>query len=105
MVLFMTVNSINGTLGSPAGWTLLRGQDGTATRGRAWTKQATAADAGANVTVVSSATIKDTMSVAVYRSDAGTSVGHRLGPDRRDHLHDQPHRPPRWRWPSPVPGW
>ena len=44
------------------------------TRGRAWTRQATAADAGTNVTVTTTATIKDTMSVAVYRSDAGTSA-------------------------------
>ncbi len=74
MVLFLTVNSINGSLGSPAGWTLLQSKDGTATRGRAWTKKATASDANANVTVTSSGTIKDTMSVGVYRSDAGTST-------------------------------
>ena len=42
LVLFLTTNSLSGTLGSPAGWTLLQGKDGTATRGRAWTKQATA---------------------------------------------------------------
>ena len=47
LVLFMTTNSLSGTLGSPAGWTLLQSKDGTATRGRAWTKQATAGDAGA----------------------------------------------------------
>ena len=65
--------SITGTIANPAGWTLLQGKDGTATRGRAWTKKAVAADANANVTVTSSATIKDTMSVGVYRSDGGTS--------------------------------
>ena len=42
LVLFMTVNTLTGTLGSPAGWTLLQSKNGTATRGRAWTKQATA---------------------------------------------------------------
>ena len=73
LVLFMTANSLSGTVGSPAGWTLLRGGDGTATRGRAWTKQATAADAGANVTVTSTTTIKDTMTVSAYRSNGGTS--------------------------------
>ncbi len=73
LVLFLTTNSLSGTLGNPAGWTLLQGKDGTATRGRAWTKQATAADANANVTVTGSATIKDAMSVAAYRSNGGTS--------------------------------
>src|SRR3954452_13234607 len=73
MVLFMTANSIAGTLGDPAGWTVLQNKNGTATRGRAWTKQAVAADANANVTVTSSGTIKDTMAVAVYRSTGGTS--------------------------------
>ena len=74
MVLFMTTNSIGGTLGSPAGWTLLQSKDGTSTRGRAWTKKAVAADANANVTVASSGTIKDVMSVGVYRSNGGTSA-------------------------------
>ncbi|MET0839952.1 MAG: PKD domain-containing protein, partial [Marmoricola sp.] len=74
MVLFMTTNSLSGTLGSPAGWTLLQSKDGTATRGRAWTKQAVAADANANVTVTGTTTIKDTMSVGVYRSIGGTSA-------------------------------
>src|SRR4051794_19211731 len=39
MVLFLTVNGLTGTLTGPAGWTLLQSKDGTATRGRAWTKQ------------------------------------------------------------------
>ena len=71
LVLFMTVNTLTGTLGSPAGWTLLQNKNGTATRGRAWTKQATSTDANANVTVTSSTAIKDTMSVAAYRSTGG----------------------------------
>ena len=74
MVLFMTVNSISGTLGAPAGWTLLETKDGTATRGRAWTRQATASDAGATVSVTSSALVKDAMAVSVYRSAGGTSA-------------------------------
>ena len=71
LVLFMTVNTLTGTLGSPAGWTLLQNKNGSATRGRAWTKQATSTDANANVTVTSSTAIKDTMSVAAYRSTGG----------------------------------
>ena len=69
----MTANSLTGTLGTPAGWTLLQGRDGTATRGRAWTKRATATDANALVSVTSSASLKDTMSVAAYRSTGGNS--------------------------------
>ncbi|MET0837576.1 MAG: PKD domain-containing protein, partial [Marmoricola sp.] len=73
LVLFMTTNSISGTLTGPSGWTLIQSKDGSATRGRAWTKQAVAADSGTTVTVAGSATIKDTMSVAAYRSVGGTS--------------------------------
>ncbi len=71
LVLFMTTNSLSGTLGSPTGWTQLQANNGTATRGRAWTKQATATDANALVTVTSTTTIKDTMSVSAYRSTGG----------------------------------
>ncbi len=70
----MTVNSLSGTLGSPTGWTQLQTRDGSATRGRAWTKVATAADANANVSVASSGTIKDAMTVAAYRSSGGTAT-------------------------------
>ncbi len=74
MVLFMTVNSLSGTLGAPAGWTQLQTQDGASTRGRAWTRQAAAAsESGTVVSVAGSATIKDAMTVAVYRSAGGTS--------------------------------
>ena len=105
LVLFMTVNSLTGTLGSPAGWTLLQGKDGTATRGRAWTKQATATDANALVTVTSTTAIKDTMSVAAYRSTGGNSVGHCLRPDRRDDLVDHAHVTVGGRCRRRAPGW
>ena len=74
LVLFLTTNSLSGTLGAPAGWTLLQSKDGKATRGRAWTKRATAADANANVSVTSSVYVKSTMSVSAYRSAGGTSA-------------------------------
>ena len=74
MVLFMSVNSISGTLGAPTGWTLLQTKDGASTRGRAWTRQATASDAGATVSVTSGAQIKDVMAVSAYRSVGGTSA-------------------------------
>jgi large repetitive protein len=73
MVLFLTVSTLTGTLTGPAGWTLLQSTDGAATRGRAWTKQAVAGDAGTTVTVTGSAQLKDMMSVSVYRSTGGTS--------------------------------
>ncbi len=74
LLIFLTVNSTSGTLGSPAGWTLLQTRDGASSRGRAWTKRAVAADANALVAVATSATLKSTMSVAAYRSSAGTSA-------------------------------
>ena len=73
LVLFLTANSLSGTLGNPSGWTVLQSRNGSATRGRAWTKRATATDANATVTVASSATLKDTMSVSAYRSTGGNS--------------------------------
>ena len=82
MLLFITTNS-TATLTGPSGWTLLQSQDGTSTRGRAWTKQATDADASedeeadndVNVTVTSSALTKSTMSLAAYRSSQpGSSI-------------------------------
>ena len=68
LVLYMTTNSLSGTLGNPSGWTLLQTQERQRHPRPAWTKRAIAADANANVTVTSSATIKYTMSVAAYRS-------------------------------------
>ena len=105
MVLFLTTNSLSGTLGSPAGWTLLQGKDGTATRGRAWTKQATAADANANVTVTGTTTIKDTMSVGGVPQQRRHVLGHRVRPDLGHHHDDQPHLPLGGRGPGRTRGW
>ena len=75
LVLFLTTNTLTGTLGSPTGWTLLQNKNGTATRGRAWTKKAMATDANSLVVVTSSGIIKSAMSVAAYRSStAGSSA-------------------------------
>ena len=104
LVLFMTTNSLSGTLGNPAGWTLLQGKDGTATRGRAWTKQATATDANALVTVTSTTTIKDTMSVGVYRSNGGTSSV-TASAQTPGTTASTTHTSPSVAWPRPVPGW
>jgi hypothetical protein len=74
LVLFLTTNALTGTLGSPTGWTLLQSREGASTRGRAWTKRATAADANSTVTVPSSVYVKSAMTVSAYRSSAGTSA-------------------------------
>ena len=74
LVFFMTSNSRSGTLTGPTGWTQLQAREGSASRGRVWTKKAAAADAGVMVTARTSVTVKSTLSVAAYRSSAGTSA-------------------------------
>lgn len=72
LVLFLTTNSSNSTIADTVeGWTLLESVDGNGTRGRAWTRTATGADAGTNVTVRTSAYAKSTLAVVAYRSDGG----------------------------------
>ncbi len=73
LVLFLTANSLSGTLGDPAGWDQLESGDTASSRGRAWTRQATAGDAGTTVTVPGTARIKSTLTLAAYRSSAATS--------------------------------
>ncbi|MEV7431806.1 PKD domain-containing protein [Nocardioides sp. NPDC092400] len=69
LVLFLTTNSTEVALPTDIpGWTLLQSRDGTGIRGRAWTRSATPADAGADVTVTTASWIKSAMSVAAYRS-------------------------------------
>ena len=47
LLLFLTTNDTASTITDTVpGWTLLQSRDGNGVRGRAWTKQATAADAG-----------------------------------------------------------
>ncbi|MCW2781998.1 MAG: domain containing protein, partial [Marmoricola sp.] len=75
LVLFLTTNSTTTTVNNTvAGWTLLQSVDGNGTRGRAWTKAATATDAGSNVTVTTSAATKSVISIAAYRSLAGPTA-------------------------------
>jgi PKD repeat protein len=74
LVVLLTTNSTTSTIGAtPTGWTLLKSVDGSGTRGRLYTKQATAADLGKTVTVTTSAAAKSVMSIAAYRSSTGTS--------------------------------
>ena len=67
LVLFLTANSTTSTVNAVPGWTLLQSQDGDGIRGRAWTRTATAGDAGTNVTVATSALTKSTLALSAYR--------------------------------------
>src|SRR5215211_2255632 len=75
LILYLTTNSTTSTINDTvSGWTLLESRDGTGIRGRAWTKTAAAGDAGANVTVTTSAFAKSVIGVAAYRSTAQATV-------------------------------
>jgi large repetitive protein len=73
LVMSLVTNNTTGTVTTPAGWTLLQTTEGNATRGRLYTKQAVAADAGSTVRVTSSATAKSVLSLAAYHSSNGVS--------------------------------
>ena len=75
LLLFLTTNDTTGTLGDTLpGWTLLQSREGNGIRGRLWTKEATATDAGTDLTVTSSAYVKSVMTVVAYRSDGAAAV-------------------------------
>ncbi|MBC9733466.1 PKD domain-containing protein [Nocardioides marmotae] len=74
LVAFLTINSGTPTIGAPAGWTQLQARDGDGLRARTWTKVATAADAGADVTPTTSTTVKAVVGVAAYRSTGGADI-------------------------------
>ena len=75
LVLYLTTNSTDSTItDTVSGWTLLESRNGNGIRGRAWTKTAVAADAGANVTVTTSAAAKSVIGVAAYRSTGEATV-------------------------------
>ena len=75
VVLFLTTNDTVSTLGALAGWTPLQQPEGSGIRGRAWTRQVTAADVTnrPTATVTSSAAVKSVMRMSVYRSSVGSS--------------------------------
>lgn len=76
LVLFFVTNTTTVPIDAPAGWTLIQTRDGNGIRGRAWTRSATAADAGRDVTVSSGTTyVKSAMTVAAYRSTGPAVVG------------------------------
>ena len=67
-MLVSTQNRVDVTVNGPAGWTLVNsGSDaGTTIQTYVWTKVATAADAGANVSVTNSDFTKTTLQVVAY---------------------------------------
>ena len=72
LVLFFTANSTTPSYTGPAGWTEIETINGSGIVGRAYTKVATAADAGAGVRVTSSAYAKSDIEVAAYRGTNST---------------------------------
>ncbi|ADB29250.1 PKD domain containing protein [Kribbella flavida DSM 17836] len=75
LLLFLVTNSTTGTVTDAVpGWTLIQTRDGNGVRGRAWTKTATASDAGSDVTVSGSELSKSVLSVAAYRSTGVAAV-------------------------------
>jgi hypothetical protein len=76
MVLLTTSASNNVSLGGPAGWTLVNSAT-SATAGMQtalWTRTATAADAGAQVRVTSSAIAKAALQLSAYDDSAGITA-------------------------------
>lgn len=81
LVLLMSTNTTGTTVATPAGWTPLETLDGNAVRGRAWTRTATAGEAGSLISVVASGTTKADLTLASYRATggSGTSVSAHAG--------------------------
>ena len=76
LLLFLTTNSTSTTITDTIdGWTLLQSRDGNGTRGRVWTRAATAIDAGRVVNITGSGYSKSVLSVAAYRSTGPALVG------------------------------
>jgi PKD repeat protein len=73
LVLFFAANTTAPTYTGPAGWTQLESSNGDGIVGRAYTKVATAADAGSSVKVTSSAYAKSDTSLSAYRGTSADS--------------------------------
>ncbi len=74
LLLFLTINSTNVTLGAPAGWTEVRSGNVDGLQARVWTRTATAGDLNGNIAVASSGATKSDLTVAAYRASAGSML-------------------------------
>ena len=74
LLLFLTVNSTGVTFTPPAGWTEVQSSTADGIQAKAWTRTATAADAGTSITVPTSSTAKSDITVAAYRPTAGSTL-------------------------------
>jgi PKD repeat protein len=73
LLLFLTTNSSAVSITAPSGWSEVRSGSVDGLQARVWSKTATAADAGAGVSVLTSSTTKSDLTVAAYRvSDGGS---------------------------------
>lgn len=73
LVLFMTVNT-TADVELPAGWTQQEMVTGRGVRSWAWTREATAGDAGSRVEATTSRRTKSTLSIGAYRSGGEITV-------------------------------
>lgn len=71
LLLFLTTNTTT-TPATPTGWDLVESVDGSGTSGRAWSRVATATDAGSTVRVTTPVTVKWSLGVQAYRASTGT---------------------------------
>ncbi|WP_119727279.1 PKD domain-containing protein [Thermomonospora amylolytica] len=71
MLLILTANNTSATAVPPPGWTQVATAGNAAMNSKVWRRTATAADAGADVTVPLSATVKTDLRLLVYRNVDG----------------------------------
>ncbi|MET0999819.1 MAG: PKD domain-containing protein, partial [Marmoricola sp.] len=79
LLLFLTVNSTNVTVGAPAGWTQVESGTVDGLQARVWTRTASATDAGTSVAVPTAAgttptAAKSDITVGAYRPTAGSTL-------------------------------
>ena len=75
LLLVFTGNSSTAGVNAPNGWTEVESGSVDGLQAKVWSKTATASDAGAGVTVTTSATVKADLTIGAYRvSDGGTGT-------------------------------
>jgi PKD repeat protein len=74
LLLFLTVNSSTASITAPTGWTEVQSSTADGLQGKAWSRTATAGDAGTSVSVATSAATKSDITVAAYRPTTGSTL-------------------------------